>query len=775
MTHRNIHNDAEELQFNKGLIPVQQRTLVAPHHEMPSRQDDQDNDEIDLRELWSVINRRKGTILLVFLLVTIISILVTLSMTPIYRAGVTLEINTEEQRVLDYDVEAGSQRPVDSKDFYQTQYEILKSRSLADRVIEKMRLESRLKGEELETSFYHDTLDTFTNWFKPIAEGESSNTTTATDDAKADMASKLGDIPLSQKFMNNVTIEPVKNSKIVTVHYDDPDPEMAALIANALADNYINMNLERRANSTEYARKFLEEQLAQTKSKLEESESKLVQYAKEKSIFNTSSDKASLVAQKLQGLSEALTEAEKNRISAESEFKQAQASKSLGRVQESLVIQQLKTTKAKLQGDYQEKLQIYKPDYPLLQQLSQQINELDQEIRRESSLEKTTAASALESDYLAAKQKESQLSAEVEKYKLELLNSQDKSIGYNTLQREVETNRQLYEGLLQRVKEVNVAGLANTNNISIVDAALVPYAVHKPNKRLNFSLGAVLGLFLGTVIAFMLEFLDDRIKSTEDLEKVLPLPILGVAPTAGKDSKQHNYALLTVEKPTSAVAEAFRSLRTNLMFATREGAPRVLNVTSSDSSEGKSSTAINLATAFAQAGKRVLLIDADLRKPTLHKHFKLDNSKGLSHYLIGQENLDNITQTSFIPEVYVIPSGPITPNPVELLSSERLAELVAFADSPECTFDIIMIDSPPVLGLADALVIGNRTHATLLVAAWNQSRKRPVQAAFQRLRQARNNVIGVVMTKAKGNTGGAYYNYDYYYSYGDKKALENKA
>lgn len=773
MTHRNIHSEPDALQPNQGLVPVQQRALVATQYDSLNRQDDNDDDEIDLRELWSVIKRRKGTIFLIFVLVSLISLLVTLSMTPIYRASVTLEINTEEKRVLDYDVEAGAQRPTDNKDFYQTQYELLKSRSLADRVINTMGLESRLKGEELARPFYADTLETVKSWFTPLAD-TAADAATSKDDASTDMAAKRGERPLSSVFLANVTVAPVKNSRIVTVHYDDPDPEMAALVVNTLADSYINMNLERRAGSTDYAKKFLEEQLVQTKSKLEESESTLVQYAKDKSIFNTD-DKTSLVSQKLQGLSAALTEAEKERIAAESDFKQAQASKSLNRVQGSMVVQQLKTSKAKLQADYQEKLQIYKPDYPLMQQLQQQINELDQEIRRESSLEQNTAQSALQADYLAAKQKETQLKAEVEKYKQELLNSQDKSIGYNTLQREVETNRQLYEGLLQRVKEVNVAGLANTNNIAIVDSALVPYAVHKPNKRLNLALGAVLGLFIGTVVAFLLEFLDDRIKSTEDLEKVLPIPVLGIAPTGGKEWKQHNYALLTIEKPTSAVAESFRSLRTNLMFATREGAPKVMNVTSCDASEGKTSTIINLATAFAQAGKRVLLVDADLRKPTLHKHFKLDNSKGFSHYLVGQEHLESVIQECFIPEVYVMTSGPLSPNPVELLSSERLSELVAFIDSPACDYDIILLDSPPILGLADALVIGNRTHATLLVAAWNQSHKRPLQAAFSRLRQARNNVIGIVMTKAKGSAGSAYYNYDYYYTYSDKKALGSKA
>lgn len=769
MTHRNINRELDELEPGHNLVPVQQqRAMVATGYDMSGPPDDNGDDEIDLRELWTVIKRRKGTIALIFLLVSVLALLFTLMQTPLYRASVTLEINTDDKRVLDYDVEAnGAQRPSDSKDFYQTQYELLQSRNLADRVISKLKLEPRLKGEELVKPFYADSLSEIKSWLSQLIPSNTS-AKTATD---------IGERPVSDLLLENVTVSPIKNSRIVTVHYDDADPAMAATIANSLADNYINMNLERRADSTTYARKFLEEQLVQTKSKLEESENKLVQYAKDKSIYNTD-DKQNLVGQKLQELSAALTEAEKDRIAAESQYKQSMGSKSQDRVQSSMVIQQLKASKAKLQTDYQDKLKIYKPDYPLMQQLQSQINELDSQINSESSLERSTAQTTLKSDYMAAKQKEDQLKAEVDKYKAELLTTQDKSIGYNTLQREVETNRQLYEGLLQRVKEVSVAGLANTNNVSIVDPAIVPFAVFKPNLRLNLALGAVLGLFLGTVAAFLLEFLDDRIKSTDDLERVLPVPILGIAPSMGKGSrqKQQNYALLTVEKPTSAVAEAFRSLRTNLMFATRAGAPRVLNITSTDASEGKSSTSINLATAFAQAGKSVLLIDADLRKPSLHKHFKLDNSKGLTHYLVGQETLKGITQTSFIPEVYVITSGPLSPNPVELLSSERLVELVTFADSPQCEFDIIILDSPPILGLADALVIGNRTHATLLVAAWNESRKRTLQAAFNRLRQARTNIIGVVMTKAKGSAGGdSYYNYDYYYSYGERKSLKNAA
>lgn len=768
MTHRNINRDNETLEPSKNLVPIGSQAMVAAQDNVPMRNDSEDDDELDLRALWAIIKRRKGTILLLAALVFLLTLLFTLSMTPIYRASVTLEINTDEKRVLDYDVEVNQPNQINTKDFYQTQYEILKSRNLADRVISKMGLESYLEGEKLQRPFYAETLDELKTQLQQMTPGFSN-------DEKLSMEKKVGERPLADKLLKNVTVAPVKNSRIVTIHYDDSNPEMAASIANGLADSYITMNLERRADSTAYARNFLNEQLIQAKSKLEESESRLVQYAKDKAIFNTN-DKENLVATKLSELHAALIEAEKERIAAESEYKEAEASKSLDRVQSSAVIQQLKSTKAELQADYQEKLKIYKPDYPLMQQLQQQIDELNQEINREASLERSTAQGALKSAFLAAKQKEDKLRAEVEKYKKELLNTQDKSIGYNTLQREVETNRQLYEGLLQRVKEVSVAGLAETNNVSVVDPAIVPFKVHKPNTQLNLALGAVAGLFLGIVAAFLLEFFDDRIKTTEDLEKVLPVPMLGIAPNPGKMAKQQSYALMTIEKPTSGVAEAFRSLRTNLMFSTRTGAPKILNVTSADAGEGKTSTTINLATAFAQAGKSVLLVDGDLRKPTLHKHFRLDNSKGFANYLIGQDILEDVVQPTFIPEVYVMPSGPLAPNPVELLSSQRLDELVAVANSPDFKYDIIIIDCPPVLGLADALVIGNRTHATLMVAAWNQTRKRPLQAAFSRLRQAHAHIIGVVMTKAKGSSSDSYYyHYDHYYSYGERKALKGAA
>lgn len=751
------HVEARRLPAHQGhgsLIPV---SPINYH----LQDDDKDDDEIDLRELWSVLKRRKGTILLIALLVFVGTLIFTLMQTPVYRAGVTLQIDTESAKVLDYDVEAtDARRPVNDKDFYQTQYELLKSRTLARKTIDALSLESTLKDEELAKPFFADTLDEI----KKLFVGEASTEQTS-------QQIQLGEYPQENKFLGNLTISPVKNSQIVTINYDSDNPQLAANIANSLANNFIEMNLNRRKDSASYAEKFLQEELANAKSKLEESESKLIDFAKKESIIRMDDEKqGSLTSQKMGELNAALTEAEKERIEAESKYKQAQAA-GASKVLENLTIQELKKSLAKLQGDYQEKLQIYKPEYPLMAQLQNQISEIQSQISQETGRITSTISSELQATYAAAKQKEDQLRTELTKQKDELLNLRDKSIGYNTLQREVETNRNLYEGLLQRIKEVGVAGGIGTNNISIVDPAIVPYQKHKPNTRLNLALGLVLGLFLGTVIAFLLEFLDDRVKNSADLERLLGLPILGITPALkGKDVIEQ--CMATARQPTSAMAEAFRSLRTNLLFATREGIPRSLTITSSMPSEAKSSTCINLATALAQAGKRVLLVDADLRKPTVHQRFKLDNSQGLSNYLTHQAESVDIIQDTSIPGVSVVTAGPLSPNPVELLSSERLESLFALVP---VEFDIVIFDSPPTMGLADALILSNRTSATILVAAYAQSKKRALTDSLKRLRQAQANVIGAIFTKVKGGSGHNYdYDYNYYYSYGSNKQLPNE-
>lgn len=732
-------------------------------YERASDQSDAD-DEIDLRELFAVLRRRKGTILLIALLVFLGAFLATMMITPTYRAAVTLQIDMDSTKVLNFDVDAtGNQNTLNSKDFYQTQYEILKSTTLAGKTIDQLNLRGSIRPEELEKPFFAEPMAMLKELiFGPPEEGS----------VEAEAVAQLGEVPAEELFLKGLSVAPVKNSQIVKVNYDSTDPGLAATIANALADNYIKMNLERRVDAASYAEEFLTEELVQAKSRLEESEAKLVEYAKEASIFQTGDEKSqSLTAQKLTAINTSLTEAESDRIDAQSKFVQAQRTMGVSKVLDNPTVQELKRSVVELESDYQEKLQVYKPGYPLMVQLKRQINEFKLQISNETNRITSAVEGDLRSNFLAAQEREEKLRAELETQKQGLLLLRDKSIGYNTLLREVETNRSLYEGLLQRIKEVGVAGGVGANNVSVLDPAVVPYKKHKPNTKMNLALGGVLGLFLGMVVAFLLEFLDDRIKSSDELERILGLPLLGMTPVLkGSDPTVHSLA--TFEQPASATAESFRSLRTNLLFASREGTPKVLALTSALPSEGKSSTCLNLATAFAQSNKRVLLIDADLRKPTIHKRLKLDNSIGLSNVLTGQESPEAVIQESKIQGVSVITAGPLSPNPAELLSSERFQDLF---DLVPGTFDLIILDCPPVMGLADALILSNRASATVVVSAFSQSRKRSLQDANRRLRQAHANLIGFIFTKVK--TGGGYgynYEYQYYYSYGADR-LPDKA
>jgi succinoglycan biosynthesis transport protein ExoP len=717
-------------------------------HYYPSFKDEQDDDEIDLRELWNTLLRRKGLIIAVALSVFLITALATILMTPIYRSSVTVQINPEDSgRVLQYDV-ASQEQSFNAKDFYQTQYELLKSKALANQVIDELNLESYLGGAKLAKPFFEETLESITGWFSDIKGEDESETVPVI----------LGEASLADKFLTDLTVEPVKNSRIVTIHYESKNPQLATSVANTVAEKYIRMNLDRRVDAASYAEKFLKEQLVQAKSKLQESEAELVKYAKLKDIISTD-DKQTLDSQTITELNKALTEARKKRIEVESNYEQLKSASSLTRIQENTVVQELKKTKARMEGDYQQKLGIYKPAYPEMLQLKQQINEIEQQIKNEISNE----TNALKADYLAAKDKEKELESELNKQKELFLILKDKSIKYNTLSREVETNRELYKGLLQRLKEVGVAGSVGTNNITVVDRATLPTGKFKPNTKLNLALGLVLGLFVGVVAAFLLEFIHNTVTTAGEIESLLNTTVLGTIP---REKNTKNLAMLAAHDPQSALSESLRSLRTHLIFSTSHGLPKSLSITSAMPSEGKSSVISNLAISLCQAGKSVLLIDCDLRKPVQHKQFKLDNTIGMSDYLTGQKSEDQITQPTEVDGLFVIPSGPIPPTPVELLSGDRFSELLKKAHE---RFDIVLVDSPPIIGLSDALVIAQQVEVTLFTVAFNQTRKDAIRETYKRMKQSGANIVGAVFSKVKQSSGGSYAYYYYYQD--DKKKL----
>jgi len=741
--------------------------IPAPPPQFSGVEDGPDDEGLDLRELWQIVLKRRWTIIVFTLIVVAAVVTATYLQTPIYRASLTLQIDSEDIKVLKIDA------PVDAatggQDYLQTQFELLRSRSLAQRVIEQMGLDRPAADRPPPPP---SQLDQAQRWLSGLLRrGDADTADTATaglPDTAAESARREG---LISGFLGGLTVAPVRGSRLVRILYDSPDPMRAAAILNNLAKAYINLNLERRFDSTTYARNFLQERLQQVKAKLEESERDLVDLSRREEIISID-QKESIISGNLAAASAALITAKTKRMNAESIYRQMQTTHGQGltAVLASKIIQDLKQSKAKIEAQYQENLSTYKPAFPAMVQLRNQANQIDSVINQEVD----NIRAAITGNYEAARVEEAMLLANLERMKQDVLSLQARSIPLNILRREADTNRQLYDALLQRYKEVGVAAGVGTNNISVVDEAKTPTAPYKPNLRKNALLALALGLLGGIGLAFLFERLDDSFRRPEELEKLLDLPMLGIIPMAlpvGSDGRA--IALVGHDDARSVFAEAYRSVRTALQFATARGVPRLLTVTSATPDEGKSTTALSLAIQFAQSGKRTLLIEADLRKPSIHQALRLDNQIGLTNWLAGGDAQPvDITRPTHIPNLFAIPSGPLPPNPAELLASTRMAELLALAAE---RFDQVILDSPPLVGLADALIIGNLCDGTLLTVEMGSTPRGYVLDAVKRLRAARVPLLGSILTKVVAGAGGyGYYRSYYYYHhsgyYGDPKA-----
>ncbi len=417
-------------------------------------------------------------------------------------------------------------------------------------------------------------------------------------------------------------------------------------------------------------------------------------------------------------------------------------------------MEELRTKRKTLETEYQENLENFKPGYPSMMQISSKIKEIDKQITAEVN----AIRGSLKAAYEAALNQENEMKRRVDKLREEVLDLQKKSIQYNILKREVETNRGLYNNLLQRFKEVDIAGGSAASNVFIVDRALLPMSPALPNLPRTFMLSVVVGLVLGVGFAYIMELFDDCIRAPEEIEQISGLPTLGIIPRTESEDELAD----AVTDPHSALSEAYRSFSTALQFATELGLPRSISVTSSGPGEGKSTTVLSLGRHFAQMGLKVLLVDGDLRKPSLHSKQGLSNSIGLSNYLVGASLPPEVIQKTQFNNLFFMASGPLPPNAVDILSGTRIYSLMSLGSE---VFDLIIIDAPPLLGLADAQLIGSATAATIFVVGAGQQRKRSIRSALRRLQLGRIKVIGTVLTKFNAKTVGYAYAYSYNYSY----------
>lgn len=657
------------------------------------------------------------------------AIVVTMMTTPLYRSWVTLEVNPPVVEIMDEKTRDSS--GTTAWDFVATQVGLLSSRSIAERAAQDLNLANNREF---------------------VGEG---------GDAKSRLASATGQVA------GGLSVEVPKEGQLIRFSYDSTSPQLSAAIANQIAESFINSNLQRRYDASAYARAFLEKQIAKTRGTLEASERQLVAYAQAQGIISTGSgpngqsngDVGSLQGESLVALNKALADATARRIAAEGAYRQGGAVGATSDVTQST--QGLRQQRATLEADYQQKRTMLKPEHPDMLSLRSQINEIDRQISRETSQVASGRNNTLLADFRGAAAAESALQARVGQLKGSVLDLRGRSIQYTILQRDVDTNRSLYDALLQRYKEVGVAAGIGSAPVSIVDRAQVAGGPYRPNILLNLLIGLALGLLAGLGIAFALEYLYDTIKTREDVRAKLGLACLGAIPkTSGKDS-----FIEELKDPRSIVSEAYSAVVAALRFSTEDGLPKALVVTSTRSGEGKSSSSLALAQNFARRGASVLLIDADMRKPA----FKASSDKvGLTRLLTAEDEVRKHVLPTQFENLWLLPSGPLPPNPADLLSTGRFQAIVAEVTSH---FDMVIIDAPPLLGLADSLLLAEIAGNVMFVVESGRTRTKAAMEAIGMLRNTGVHIVGAMLTKSAEDMGGYGYK-SYGYAAVDRKRNE---
>lgn len=709
-----------------------------------------------LLDYWHVIVKRRWVVLSCLLIVFSTVAIGTLKQKPVYQGRVLIEINPEQPNVLNFkEVLQISSLDVDS--YRETQYKVLQSRTLADRVVRDLQLYRVPEFYRKRALFGLIDSDP-----EKIPSSSDPGPPDPSMDAYRDSVRHL---------LDSVDVGPVRRSNLVEVSFHSQDPKLAARVANQLASDYIDQNLQVKWDETLKASDWLQGQLVGLKGKLEKSEDALQAYAQANSILFIA-EKQNLVNARLQQLQEQYTKAQADRFQKESLYSLVQTGKvqDLPGVLSNKLIQDLEVRLAELEREYSQLTATVKPDYPRAVALKKQIDTLQASLNRQ----KKALAQNIVDEYRSALANEKFLTQALEEQKKEVNDIAEKSIQYNILKREVDTSKQLYDGLLQRLKEAQVSAGLKASNIRIVDAAEVPKFPVKPRVALNLALGIILGLGLGVGLAFFQEYVDNTLKTPDEVETLLRLPSLGVLPVfslngAGEEVKDK---LVSIgpgkDRPIGpaiqshpAAVEAFRNLRTSILLSANP-VPKMILVTSALPSEGKTTMTVNLGTTFASLGSKVVIVDCDMRRPACHRSTGVENKPGFVQCLTGHVELAQaILPVPGVANLSVIPCGPIPPNPAEVLSSPLAGELLRRL---RADYEYVLIDSPPLLSVADSRILSALTDAVVLVVRAYKTPYDVVRRARSLLYGAGARILGVALNDVDIRKDG--YGYSYYYRYG---------
>ncbi|HEV2386521.1 MAG TPA: polysaccharide biosynthesis tyrosine autokinase [Candidatus Acidoferrales bacterium] len=726
-----------------------------------------------LRAYWRILRSRRWTVLSAVFVILTLATIYTVREKPVFEARSTLEIEQENPDIIT--VQQLFQLQGVTNDYLRTQYKILDSDSLARDVIGKLHLDQAKEFNPPKRAW---------PWETPSASAA------ADPNLPADAAHEQG---VLKSFEAHLSVNPVLQSRLVSVSFDSEDPKLAASVVNTLVASYVQQNLQAHWDATQQASGWLSQQLDGLKIKLESSEDNLQQYAQANGLLFLESSQGqneNIVNQRLRELQDELTQAQADLYQKESLYHLVQAGDyaALPGVFDNKMMQDLTV---KLAGLEQEKAQLapnFNARYPKMEEIQSQIDRIQDFLKRQQQ----QAARHIQDEYLAAQRRVALVGEAFAQQQKQANVVAEKSVEYNILKREVDTNKQLYEGLLQRLKEAGVSAGLKASNIRVVDPAVPPVKPVKPRIALNLALGLLAGLICGMSLAFLQEHTDNTLKTPDDIEHFLRMPVLAMIPSgrasnhkqngqrkslaaslpagngAGKPDlvkKESGDGWLRMDSELlehSPLSEAFRNLRTSVLLSTASRPPQSLVVVSAEPSEGKTTVCSNLAISLAQLGKRVLVVDGDMRRPTIHEVFHVAKSAGLVNYLTGESDWPSLVQAAGIDGLDCLVCGPVPPNPSELLFSLRMRTLIAEATS---AYDLVLIDAPPLLNVADGRILSSMAEGTIMVVRGSTTPRELVRRAGIYISEVGGRLIGVVLNDVDLRRDGYYYSrYDYYYS-----------
>jgi capsular exopolysaccharide synthesis family protein len=729
-----------------------------------------DTEEVHLRDYLDVIFRRKWLIISFLALTFITTLILTLASPKIYKAFTSIEVMPQNQKITKFEEVVATE--MRGQEFYQTQVDLLQNNALTRRVVEKLELANH---PVIIETLYGDGKPGIVSRIKESVKNLLSALISNNEDEEKN-SSLISEEALKQqallKFMeDNLEVSPKRNSMLIGVSFTSPDRQLSQSVANAVVEEFVHWNMEKKLEASQLAREFLMKQIDRAKISLEKAEEDLNRFAKQAGIVSLDA-KLNSVYRQLEELNSALAMAEADLIGKESVYKQAalDGPSGLPQVMENQVISGLKSEYARLRSEYEDITVTFHDDYPTVKALKMKMGSIDDRIR----IEEQKVFLAIENQYRAGLQKVKTMRARVEQQKKMAIDLNERATQYKIMDREVETNKGIYQSLLERTKEIESMVGVSSSNINIIDQAMLPINPFKPNVKLNLLLAIVVGMMGGLGLAFFLEYFTDTITNPDEISDRFYIPILGVAPL----SKTNEFPVenIFVNDPQAPLSEAMRSIKMSIQLSGTASQAGSFVMTSTKPSEGKTTMAANLALAFAEAGERVILVDADMRKPKLHKFFQDPDdtsSPGLSKFLAGVSSKGLICQNG-ISNLCFIPAGPVPPNPVELLASDRFAMLTQTLTQ---RFDRVIVDGPPYLGFADALVISRLMGGVVLVSSMGETTRDALLHFKKSVLNSQGKILGCIINKvnlSKRFGYQSYYKYYSYYSYGNTKDNRKK-